>query len=57
MIAQSFQDAFGPEWIKTHLPDPTNELIILRRIIPWQSIIDRLVLCYDAQKGRNGQSL
>jgi hypothetical protein len=57
MIAQSFQDAFGPEWIKTHLPDPTNELITLRRIIPWQSIIDRLVLFYDAQKGRNGQSL
>ena len=57
MIAQTFQDAFGPEWIKTHLPDPTNELITLRHLIPWQAIIDRLVPFYDTQKGRTGQSL
>lgn len=57
MIAHTFQDAFGPEWIKTYLPDPTNELITLRHIVPWQAIIDRLVPFYDAQKGRNGQSL
>jgi transposase, IS5 family len=57
MIAQTFQDAFCPEWIKTHLPDPTNELITLRHIIPWQTIIDRLVPFYDTQQGRHGQSL
>jgi IS5 family transposase len=57
MIAHTFQDAFCPEWIKTHLPDPTNELITLRHIMPWQAIIDRLVPSYDPQKGRNGQSL
>jgi IS5 family transposase len=57
MIAQTFQDAFAPQWIKTHLPDPTNELITLRHIIPWQAIIDRLVPFYDTQKGRTGQSL
>jgi IS5 family transposase len=57
MIAQTFQDTFGPEWINTHLPDPTNELITLRHIIPWQGIIDRLVPFYDITKGRTGQSL
>lgn len=57
MIAHTFQDAFCPEWIKTHLSDPTNELITLRRIIPWQAIIDRLIPFYDAQQGRHGQSL
>jgi hypothetical protein len=57
MIAHSFQDALGPEWIKTHLSDPTNELITLRHIIPWQALIDRLVPFYDAQQGRNGQPL
>jgi transposase, IS5 family len=57
MIAHTFQDAFCPEWSKTHLSDPTNELITLRHIIPWQAIIDRLIPFYDAQKGRHGQSL
>jgi IS5 family transposase len=57
MIAQTFQDAFSPEWIQTHLSDPTNELILLRHIIPWQTIIDGLVPFYDAQKGRTGQPL
>ncbi len=31
--------------------------MILHHILPWQSIIDRLVPFYHAQKGRNGQSL
>jgi IS5 family transposase len=57
MIAQTFQEAFGPQWIKTHVPDPTNELTILRHMIPWQTMIDRLIPFYDAQKGRTGQSL
>jgi IS5 family transposase len=57
MIAQTFQDAFSPQWLKTHLPDPTNDLITLRHIIPWQAIIDRLVPFYDAHQGRTGQPL
>jgi IS5 family transposase len=57
MIAQTFQDAFSPEWIKTHLPNPTHDLIILRHIIPWQPIIERLVPFYNPQKGRTGHSL
>jgi len=43
MIAQTFQDAFSPQWIKTHLTNPTHDLILLRHIIPWHPILDRLV--------------
>ena len=57
MIAQTFQDTFTPAWVQTHLPNPTHELLLLRDIIPWQSIIDRLVPHYNSQKGRTGHSL
>lgn len=57
MIAHTFQDAFDPQWIKTHLPNSTHDLIILRRFIPWQSIIDRLIPYYHSGKGRSGKSL
>lgn len=57
MIAQTFQDAFSPQWIKTHLTNPTHDLILLRHIIPWYPLIDRLVPFYNPQKGRTGHSL
>src|SRR5713101_4444724 len=57
MIAQTFQDAFSPQWIKTHLTNPTQDLIILHHIIPWQPIIERLAPFYHPQKGRSGHSL
>ena len=57
MIAQTFQDAFSPQWIKTHLTNPTHDLIILRHMIPWQPIMERLVPFYNPQKGRTGHSL
>jgi len=57
MIAQTFQDAFSPQWIKTHLTNPTHDLILLRHIIPWHPILDRLVPFYNPQKGRTGHSL
>ena len=57
MIAQTFQDAFSPQWIKTHLTNPTQDLIILHHIIPWQHIIERLTPFYNPQKGRSGHSL
>src|SRR5712691_7849972 len=57
MIAQTFQDAFSPQWIKTHLTNPTHDLILLRHIIPWHPILDRLVPFYNPQKGRPGHSL
>jgi IS5 family transposase len=57
MIAQTFQEAFSTEWIKTHLPNRTHDLLILRRLIPWQRIIDGLVPFYNAKKGRTGCNL
>jgi transposase, IS5 family len=57
MIAHTFQDAFSAQWIKTNLTNPTHDLILLRRLIPWQAIIHRLTPFYHANKGRNGQSL
>ena len=57
MISQTFQEVFSPQWVKTHLSHPTHDLIILRRVIPWQSIIDGLVPYYDLKKGRTGCAL
>lgn len=57
MRVQTFEDAFCPEWIQTHLAHPTHDLIILRHIIPWQPIIERLVPFYNPHKGRSGHSL
>src|SRR6266436_6531759 len=30
MIVQTFEDAFCPEWIQTHLANPTHDLILFR---------------------------
>lgn len=57
MIAHTFQDAFSAQWIKTHLPNRTHDLIILRQIIPWQTIIASLLPFYNTKKGRIGCSL
>jgi IS5 family transposase len=57
MIAHTFQDAFGPQWIQTHVPNRNHDLIILRQLIPWQAIIDGLVPFYSPNKGRHGCAL
>lgn len=57
MRAQTCEDVFSPQWVNTHMTHPTHDLVILRDIIPWQSIIDPLVPFYDPKKGRMGRSL
>ena len=57
MIAQTFEDVFSPQWINTHLSHPTHDLIILRQLIPWQSIIEGLVPFYNLKQGRTGCAL
>jgi len=57
MIAETFQEVFSPQWVETHLKNPTHDLIILRHIIPWQPIIDGLVPFYNLKKGRTGCAL
>lgn len=57
MISQTFQEVFSPQWVNTHLSNLTHDLIILRRVIPWQPIIEGLVPFYDLKKGRTGCAL
>jgi transposase, IS5 family len=57
MIAQTFDEVFSPQWINTHLSNPTHDLIILRQLIPWQPIIDGLVPFYNLNQGRTGCAL
>lgn len=57
MIERTFTEAFSEEWIKQNINASTNELVILRKIIPWQKIISRLSKFYSNKKGRQGKSL
>ena len=57
MIESGFEEAFSKEWIETQIADSTNELLILRQVIPWQSIINQLTQFYNSSSGRLGKSL
>lgn len=57
MIESSFEEAFSKEWVETQIMDSTNELVILRQVIPWQTIITQLTQFYDDNSGRSGKSL
>ncbi len=57
MIKFSFEEAFSKEWVETQITDWTNELVILRQVIPWQAIITGLTQFYDDNSGRSGKSL
>ncbi len=57
MIATTFEEVHSREWIKTYIIDPTNELIILRDLIPWEKTMKRLAQFYNTTKGALGKSL
>ena len=57
MIESSFEEAFSKKWVETQITDSTNELVILRQIIPWQAIITQLTPFYSSDSGRLGKSL
>ncbi len=57
MIESSFEEAFSKEWVETQITDSTNELVILRQVIPWQAIITQLTQFYSNDSGRLGKSL
>ena len=46
MIKNNFEDFFS-EWIATQITNKSHELVIIRKIIPWQKIINRLYHFYD----------
>jgi hypothetical protein len=56
MIKTEFQEAFTEEWQRIHVPD-AHELSILRRIIPWQALIETVSPYYSPDKGKMGNSL
>ncbi len=57
MIESSFEEAFSKEWVEAQITDSTNELVILRQVIPWQVIITQLTQFYSNDSGRSGKSL
>jgi transposase, IS5 family len=57
MIESSFEEAFSKAWVETQINDSTNELVVLRQVIPWQFIINQLTQFYETNSGRIGKSL
>ena len=57
MIESRFEEMFPKEWIETQVTDSTNELVILRQVIPWQTIINQLTTFYNNNSGRLGKPL
>jgi len=57
MIESSFEEAFSKAWVETQINDSTNELVILRQVIPWQFIINQLTQFYETNRGRLGKPL
>jgi transposase, IS5 family len=57
MVESTYKEALSEAWVKEHIKDSLNELVVLRRVIPWQNIIDRLVPFYCEGKGRTAKPL
>ena len=57
MIEPGYKEAFSQEWVSAQIQDETNELVILRQVIPWELILNRLIQFYDQQKARICKSL
>ncbi len=54
MIKDTFEEAFSPEWVEKNITDPAHELVVLRKIIPWEAIIALLTPFYDKAAGAVG---
>ena len=57
MIRNTFNETFSQEWINKNLPDPTNELVLFRQIIPWEKLVKQLSKFYNEEGGRFGKSI
>jgi len=57
MINNTFTEAFSQEWVKKNINDPTNEIVILRKIIPWEKMTKQLSVFYSETQGPFGKSL
>lgn len=57
MIETSFKEAFYAQWVNRNITDPTQDLVVLRDVIPWEKIITQLSSFYSKDKGALGKSL
>jgi IS5 family transposase len=57
MIETSFKEAFSAQWVNRNITDPTQDLVVLRDVIPWEKIITQLSSFYSKDKGAFGKSL
>lgn len=57
MIEKSFDEVHSKEWLQRHQIYGGHELCILGQIVPWPSIIAKLINYYDPQSGRFGINL
>lgn len=57
MVESTYKEAFSEDWVKEHITDSLHELVIFRKVIPWQRIIDRLAPFYCEGKGRTATSV
>ncbi|MBF0202680.1 MAG: transposase [Desulfamplus sp.] len=57
MINNNFSESFSQEWINKNITDPTNELVVMRKIIDWEKMVNQLSQFYCASKGRIGISI
>lgn len=57
MIATTYEEVHTKTWIAQHIENPTHELFLLRKVIPWQKILRSLTGYYSSTQGRLGKSL
>ncbi len=57
MIKDTFETAFSSEWTERNITDSAHELVVLRKIIPWEKIVSCLSRFYSDSKGPVGKSL
>jgi len=57
MIRNTFEESCSPAWLQANITNPVHELVILREVIPWQKIINRLCQFYNNSRGPYGISL
>ena len=57
MIKSTFEEAFSQEWIDKNITDPTNDFVILCKVIPWEILVKDLSQLYSKTNGRFGKSM
>lgn len=57
MIARTYEAVHSKEWVAQHIVDRTHELVVLRKVIPFQTIMRSLTGYYAKSQGRLGKDL